>query len=813
MTKINYKAAPAFLALMSMLLGCQKEKIFHEDENFVPIRVSLSLQSKTWVDLSSSESKLPVYWSDGDRISVNGVASSPLSVASGEKLSSTTFKLRNVKPPYDVIYPASIFESRAEDGLILVNIPVSQAWTQDSFASGSAVLCGTGDDSGVALKNLCAAVCVNLKGTETIKKLTLTSLSASAPIAGHFKLDPSAATMTAEPDASTELSMTLPEEGVTLTETGVRFVFTIPAGTYPEGFLIRFDDSSKKILRNYWLRESAGAAKGLNLKAGQIICFAPEGYDPGPREICSEEDWNEFSAAFASGTDEWKNIWLGKDERTITIGADFTATELSSLNVFPYVLEGNNHTVTITNAKYPLINTLTGEIRNLTIAGTNTPEKSDTWGATVFATNLNDGGTIRNCTNKAKIIVSTSDKTVIGPFVRSLGSGTLENCINESDISATVDISALNTPVVMGGLVASVNGNGMSYIRNCSNKGNLSVTLIRTASDGRMPVHAGYGGLVGSVVTGTTEGFLSIEGCTNDGDVSASFSVDITSARTLISGVGGLVGIALKLTPAGDNFSYFVRSSNPLADEFPDKDGVYMEIKNSTNNGNIFNGIPSGCSSDDPSKGFAGGLAGMVNGLKNQHVIIEGCKTYGKVIAYEGNRYSRASLGTVTGGFLGFGGYVDLTDCEVVSSQIGTTKFMNYSASAGIGLAMLSFKMKRCNLFGNVNLVRAINYTEDNYSLGFTLSTKLNSQGGTRWPFIDLEGSEITDCGFGGSVTYSAEKFTYSKTSGFGTMNTENITASNFDQYIASKSFFEDAYGKGFPSQVTFNGNKYWAGK
>lgn len=168
------------------------EPAVHERDSVVLSVGIASPGTRTWLDSSSDASVLPVYWSDGDCISVNGMQSSPLKVEAGEKLSQAQFELLNVEAPYSVLYPASAFSSAAADGTLRIQLPSSQEWVEGSFAPGAAVLCGRGesDAAPVSLYNLCGAVRVRLSDTEgaIITGLRLESIG-DAQICGAYDLD------------------------------------------------------------------------------------------------------------------------------------------------------------------------------------------------------------------------------------------------------------------------------------------------------------------------------------------------------------------------------------------------------------------------------------------------------------------------------------------------------------------------------------------------------------------------------------------------------------------------------------------------
>ena len=81
---------PAFLAL-----SCSLEQELSPDGGQAgrTIRIVTADTDTRTVMGEESDGKIPVYWSEGDRISVNGVTSSPLEASSGS--SSAEFKVRN----------------------------------------------------------------------------------------------------------------------------------------------------------------------------------------------------------------------------------------------------------------------------------------------------------------------------------------------------------------------------------------------------------------------------------------------------------------------------------------------------------------------------------------------------------------------------------------------------------------------------------------------------------------------------------------------------------------------------------------------
>ena len=177
------------------LLSCEKrsqEGGVGTGRTVLPLTIEQKA-AKTWIDSDVQGRQLPVYWSDGDIVFVNGQQSAPLEIAPGTKLSNAEFKLRSVSAPYSVIYPASIVSGEAFDaeGRISVNLPSSQQYDASTFACGSAILYGYGQDEGepVWMQNLCAAVRVSLKG-DTDDAISAAQMSSHTGLSGDFTLNP-----------------------------------------------------------------------------------------------------------------------------------------------------------------------------------------------------------------------------------------------------------------------------------------------------------------------------------------------------------------------------------------------------------------------------------------------------------------------------------------------------------------------------------------------------------------------------------------------------------------------------------------------
>jgi hypothetical protein len=791
-----------------------------------PVQTTLT---KTWLDASSGSSVAPVYWSAGDRVVVNGVVSSPLEAAPGQKLASASFFLMNVKTPYTVIYPDTAYAGKGENGSLLLDIPATQQWKDGSFCEGSALMYGysEAEEAPVQMQNLCGAIAFTLKdqGGIKVKSMSLTSLTEGKPIAGHFSLNPGESLLLAPVGGnSSRIDMELPEGGITLTSSGTSFFFSIPAGEYPDGFLIRLDDENKHILRRWWLRPSEGAPAGVTLGAGKLVVFAACDYVPDAREICTAEDWEEFADAYNAGGNGWKAEWLGKDG-TVKIGADFTAENLTRITTLADVLDGCGHTVTITAGTTPLVKTLTGTVRNLTIAGTNTPSDSSTDGASIFVTNLN-GGTIQNCCNKATITLTNHARAIIaGPFVRTFTAGLVEGCVNEADFTLGCSIADANRYFLTGGIVGLVKDlTGVALVKNCTNKGKFTLTAITTTTAAKTPLQAAYGGIVGSVIGGTADKYLRVEGCVNEGDISVDFSPVPSTTVVAVTGAGGIIGTAM-LYNGGLTFKWYSTGTAQVTSQ----EGVYFEMSGCVSKGNVHNGLCSKVAHGDPNMDFAAGLIGIANGLKDSPALIENCTVENiNIEAIPNSYYQRSGFCMVSAGLAGFAGNASFKGCTVSGSKIGSLKRQSYAAAGGIGMAPITFTLQDCRIYADLFQIRshitsggvANPCTDRHFAMGFSLSTKKGPSGasgtglgGMRNTLVNPEGSSVTGCSFGGSITTNPTLVEYSAQSGFSTVEKTDITAANYAKYIACESFTDDFYNRGVAAMVTISGNQYWNGQ
>lgn len=775
------------------ILGCISETDQPVDHE-VKVSVSLaSVQTKTYLG-EEVEGRRQVYWSEGDAVNVNGYESLPLTAEQAGG-ASADFLLYNGTAPFNVIYPAQIYQGQASDGMITVKIPSIQEYSATSFGKDAAILYGytESEDVPATLHNLCAAVKVTLNSSQTkISQARIISNSDAFPIAGDFCINPRSGEYTVT-SGLTVVSLNISE--VSLNDDGGQsFYFTVPHGTYTEGFTVKFYDAQMYPMECVWLPK-----EGM-VSAGKLYEFKPIDFVRGTKEILTGEDWKYIAEQINSSKTNWKKDYLSADN-CIKLGADIILPEGTPqiTKSFPYTLDGDGYTITNEKATAALIKTLPsgGLIRNLTVAGTmqSSKEGASLFEASAFVHTIS-GGRIEDCTNEMVFNVKAK-KVIFGAFARTFSAGELVRCVNNADMTISMDVSSYvgsesteDLKSFGGGLVATCfQPTDIANFNDCVNNGNLNIT-VKTGGAGL--ARAGYAGILGYVSISDRASYPVLTNCINNGSV--TFSFDDSSSKGLQYSVGGIVGLSAAListatTSPKCDAKYGAISSSA--------DHYYIKLEDCVNTGRINNNATSSVGSNEiNAKVYTGGIAGSLLGSRNQRAQIINCKNVGEVVPYSVklNQYSRAGICGVCGGFLGLGGYVDIEGGEM-SATVGTDQSRSFAAAGVIGLAAYDFSIKNVKVNANVRAILSTDHTAGNYALGVTNSTvKFNTV---------FNNSEISNCSFAGSFLVSTTaKYTDAPVV---PTKAEYVTAEDIN---SGNKIVSASYTKG---AITIGNNTYWS--
>ena len=753
-----------------------------------------TVQTKTYLG-EVEDGRRQVYWSAGDAINLNGYESLPLTQEQAGK-ATADFQLYNGALPYKVIYPASICGEFAADGTVTINVPSVQEYSPSSFGKGSAILYGysESEDEPVTLHNLCAAVKVSLNSAagRSISKAAIISNSASSPVAGKFTIDPKTGEYSVV-DGLKSIMLDIVE--VALDGDEQSFYFTVPYGEYPEGFTVKFYDSEKFPMECRWLSNSEN---GVKVEAGKLYEFKPVDFVPGKKEILTGEDWKYIATQIKNSKNDWKSDYLSADN-TIKLGADIILPEdTPQITTFAYTLDGNGFSITNPHATAALIKTLPsgGVIKNLTMAGTmeSSNEEASLAEASAFVYTLS-GGKIEDCTNEMVFNVKAK-KVIFGAFARTFSAGEIIRCVNNADMTISMDVSSYvgsestaDLKSFGGGIVATCfEPTAITRFDGCINNGDLNIT-VKTGGVGL--ARNGYAGILGYVSIKNRDCYPELIGCVNNGNI--AFSFEDSSSKSLQYSVGGIVGLSAALMSTSSTSPKNDAKYGAISTAV---DHYYIKLEDCVNTGRINNNATSSVGSTEiNAKVYTGGIAGSLLGSNTNRAQIINCKNVGEVVPYsvKVNQYSRAGICGVCGGFLGLGGNVDILGGEM-NAKVGTDQSRSFAAAGVIGIAAYDFSIKDMKVNANVVMIQSADHTAGNHALAITNSTaKFNAS---------LNNSVISGCSFAGSfLIASTAKYTDAPVV---PTTVEFVTA---DDIISGAKIVSSSYTKG---GITMENNVYW---
>ena len=642
--------------------------------------------TRTWLDSESGGTALRVYWSDGDRVNVNGQNSAPISVADGQKASDAEFLLRSVIPPYNVIYPAGIVTSDTYvEGAIDITIPTTQDYVPGSFGNGAAILYGYAatDEAPVAMHNLCAGVRVKLWGDSSIVIDDALLNSSTTPVAGRYTLKPEDGTLTLV-EGSNDLTLNL-GEGVALSPEGTWFYFTLPAGEYADSLMFTFiQKSDRRAMKCKWTPDEA-------LKAGILYSFSDVEYVPGAKDIETPDDWNEFAACVNGGGDMRK--WLRNG--AAHLGADINTGALTQITGnYTWEFDGQGYTITRSEGEASLFRNMHGTVRNLKTAGS---VIGTGVAHGVLVDSLYAGGSIIDCVNEAALTVDAEDGSTAGAFAAVMTGGLISGCINNGAITVNVDCSEDTVDdLVLGGIVGKIDAtlaeSADALVKNCLNSAALLADPTYTLETHTYGIkHAGIGGIAGWLC-GTGHSF-SLDNCDNTGSItySASHVVSRNGLAKYQVSAGGIVGIAGDLNP---NLGIFYTNVG--------ENGIDASFSNCDNSGVVHNcGINYSATTETNNMVYTGGIVGSLIGTEAKRARLDSCKNTATLLPYDltgATASTRALFSQVAGGLIGYGGYVDLDAC-FSSCTIGNGKRQMYCLAGGIGYAIRTFSVTNSTIW------------------------------------------------------------------------------------------------------------------
>ena len=414
--------------------------------------------------------------------------------------------------------------------------------------------------------------------------------------------------------------------------------------------------------------------------------------------------------------------------------ADITLPS-SYAGVFTGILDGRDHTVTVTDSVFSVLSDAT--ISNLTIKGAVTSDAEEVMRTMAdyrgALANVGLSAVVTNVTNEASVYA----RYTVGGIFGEMQGGKLVGCVNKGTITGCTNV---------GGLVGRA-ANEVVTFENCVNDGALKAGEYSADN---------FGGLVGYVLF--TDAYFT--GCVNNSDII------ITSPSSYIGGFVGTTDATVYTTETVDGESK-VRQSRLLvcdivmtdcvnngditaynyAGGFASNCKMELQLTNCVNNGDITS-----------TKSFAGGIAALGGtSIANTEAVhtFENCVNNGNVTSFK----------SYVAGILAFArDNVSFTGCinngNITGADLTSTK--NYTIAGGLlGRCYLDAKFEECVNMGNVSGNSMVGGIAGEIGFGVTRG---------------IDGKhEFTRCYVGGSVyntnTYYAKDTAYMYGTGglFGT--------------------------------------------
>lgn len=628
---MKYNVIALALAITS-ITACntiELEVINHNSEEGIFEFSAMTESAATKTTVGENGGVYEVKWASGDKIAISddtnvGIYSTTSTESEGTFSFSSGTAVTG--PAFKAYYPADNYNKTT--GVYTL----ASSYTLGKGVFPKSALYAESDDTNLSFVNLLGFIKLNVKGTDTVKKIKQVVVTADQGLAGPITVTADASAFKAVASSeNNRLTVSCSGSYQTLYQ-GFTFIIPVPAGSYTN---LKFEIQSTNVLTDGFATKTANKAivverskiTTINLNNVSFDVAEGAGTEADPYLLKSEEDLARLSGANTSG-------------KYFKIANDFTLTKpITPFDLSCKQLDGNNKTITIANGfNIPssggyyvgIFGTLTCDVINLNLTSTGTLQYVDIGNKLKYFGCLAGmfNGNMTNCSSSVDVEVTSYNVYYAGGLVggyTSTISKTIKDCSNSGDI--TVNSTSANAPYA-GGIIGD---DRMLEVTGCSNSG--AVTSMGIA-----------GGIIGQINrNGTT-----VDGCVNTGAILAT-SNRVTSTGFDCSAIaGGILGLA-----------------------YPNESYV-TTILNCENHGSVCGIWTNGyTSSYNPYNGNVSVLAGGIVGRSFQSQTIENCSNLGDITAKytcQSNLFRNAK--PFAAGISGFNGVItNCASCGTLSSQ------------------------------------------------------------------------------------------------------------------------------------------------
>ena len=631
------KLTKIFLAVAALLVGVACTTDATED-----LGVAVGGQTEIALSLESSRTQLgekadgvyPLYWSEGDKIAVNGVVSNALP-ASAEGNASAVFTVNgNIAHPYNVVCPAPEGVSAVTEGCYPVVFPATQNYTAGNVDGNAVVMYGYAEEGTTpTLNHLTGVLRFAVKGQATLSSLTI--VSSEGALAGTYDVNCTTGALTAQAGStSNTVSMSF-GEGLALSSEATPIYVAVPAGEYGEVTATLCATSGEKMTIKF-------NASTKPISAGKVREFAEFEFVAN----VSEEDLfvidsKEALIAFAEAPTK---------SAIVTAEIDMTGVEWTPIDGFSQTFDGDGFAIKGLSA--PLFDNTNGTIKGVKLVDVNIASNGNmvigAVACNLFA-NENKIGLVDNCSvsgtitinNSTSILASSYASTYevahFGGVVGSLHGAKVSNCVNEAKIQVDAVAKADNAVVVhpfVGGVVGCASTVTLadnvqfSSVLNCQNKG--AVNYHDAATKQALVPH------IGGVVGGTTkENYGVVSNCSNNGAIDYNSISGMIDTSLGIDGgltMGGIIGSSYGIMENNNNYGVItISGGKPKAIHTGGVAGTITPIRFHNNHNHTSGKITVDKSVLSWSINVAGLVAEYTNNGSVEDESVENCTNDGAV--------------------------------------------------------------------------------------------------------------------------------------------------------------------------------------
>ena len=416
--------------------------------------ITLSLEeSRTQLGEKAGES-YPLYWSNGDKISVNGVESNAITVGENATVASFTVP-GTLATPYCIAYPA------AAEGQVL--FAAEQIHAGDTtFASGVSTMYGYSEGGNAQLQHLTGVLKIGVTGSATLTHAQISNVS-RAPIAGAFAIDFATGEVTPGANSKGVINYSF-GEGVVLSDTPTYLHVAVPAGEYSELYVTLYDNAGGVMYATVKADSSKPLVAGCVREFKNNIAYTAD------TTVYVIKDAASLKALASATTDA-----------IVVCDIDLTDEAWTPIEGYAKTLNGNGYAIKGLTA--PLFGTTAASIKGLHLRDVNIVETSNaTIGA--FARLIeNEEAVMSDCSATGTILVNCASP-VAGPnYSASLvGKTTSTQTFSglHSEVNLTIEGEAYTGNYSIAGLVADMTN------ASISNSTNLGVITMNGHSDNTM---------------------------------------------------------------------------------------------------------------------------------------------------------------------------------------------------------------------------------------------------------------------------------------------------------------------------------------